>query len=102
MTSNELKIEELELVNGGSIFRRESEIRAAGIDLLKDDGTPGEFGYIWNTGDYYFNGQKLGSGEVDALLYYRTKMGIVAPSVKTAHDFYLEERRRDRGRRKKK
>lgn len=27
--------------------------------MKKEDGSPGSFGYIWNTGDYYWKGKKF-------------------------------------------
>ena len=82
----ELKKEELEQASGGSIFNIESVIRGAGIDLLKEDGTPGEFGYIWNTGDYYFQGEKIDSLDIKALTQYKKNHGSPAPSLKAAWD----------------
>ena len=84
----ELKKEELEQASGGSIFYIESVIRGAGIDLLKEDGTPGEFGYIWNTGDYYFQGKKIDSLDIKALLQYKDNHGAPAPSLQEAWDSY--------------
>ena len=84
----ELEQEELEQASGGSIFYIESVIRGAGIDLLKEDGTPGEFGYLWNTGDYYFQGQKIDSKDIKALVQFRKNHGAPAPSLKAAWDSY--------------
>jgi hypothetical protein len=87
----ELKKEELEQASGGSIFYIESVIRGAGIDLLKEDGTPGEFGYIWNTGDYYFQGKKIDSLDIKALTQYKENHGTPAPSLKAAWDSYKRD-----------
>jgi len=83
-----LEQEELEQASGGSIFNIESVIRGAGIDLLREDGTPGEFGYIWNTGDYYFQGKKIDSKDIKALTQYKQNHGEPAPSLKAAWDSY--------------
>ena len=80
----EIKPEDLEKVAGGSIKHREKHIREAGIDLIKKDGTPGEFGYLWNTGDYYFQGKKLNDEEISVLLRYSWRHGQPAPSLKFA------------------
>ena len=87
----ELEQEELEQASGGSIFNIESVIRGAGIDLLMEDGTPGEFGYIWNTGDYYFQGKKIDSLDIKALTQYKENHGTPAPSLKAAWDSYKRD-----------
>ena len=85
----ELNAEELEEVSGGSIFNRESSIRGAGIELWKEYGkVPGEFGYLWNSGDYCFKGQKIDLGDVNILEFYRDGTGEVAPSLKEAEKYF--------------
>ena len=54
-----LSDEELEGVAGGSWYITEEQAQKAGLTLKKEDGSPGSFGYLWNTGDYYWNGQKI-------------------------------------------
>jgi hypothetical protein len=90
----EVKPEELEKVAGGSIERPEKHIREAGIDLIKEDGTPGEFGYLWNTGDYYFQGKKLNDKEIDVLIDYGLLHNHPAPSLKVAIEVMKEWRNR--------
>ena len=90
----ELEQEELEQADGGSFVRPEAKIRAAGIDLLKEDGTPGEFGYLWNTGDYYFQGEELSDNAVNALIQYQKEHGVIAPSLQVALDSYIGHRKR--------
>ena len=51
--------EELDQVAGGSWLITEKEAKMAGLTLKKEDGSPGSFGYLWNTGDYYWNGEKI-------------------------------------------
>ena len=85
MKHHEINTNEMENVSGGSIFNREASIREAGIELLKEDGTPGSFGNLWNTGDYYFKKKKIGQGDINVLEKYREVHGEVAPSLKAAH-----------------
>ncbi len=85
MDPNELNQNDMEQASGGSLFNREDSIRNAGIELWKEYGkVPGEFGNIWNTGDYYFNGQKIGQGDVNVLEKYYDKYHEVAPSLEEA------------------
>ena len=85
----ELNTDTLEEVSGGSFVHTEASIREAGIDLLLDDGkTPGEFGYLWNTGDYYFKGKKLKDDDIRALQKYQDHYGQIAPSLDAAWDYY--------------
>ena len=85
----ELNIDTMEEVTGGSFVHTEASIREAGIDLLLDDGkTPGEFGYLWNTGDYYFKGKKLKDDDIRALQKYQDHYGQIAPSLDAAWDYY--------------
>lgn len=85
----ELNTEELEKASGGSIFNRESSILNAGIELWKEYGkVRGEFGNLWNSGDYYFKGKLVDQDQIDALEYYRDKNNAVAPSVDVAVTFY--------------
>ena len=90
----EVKPEDLDKVVGGSIERPEKQIRAAGIDLIKEDGTPGEFGYLWNTGDYYFQGKKLNDEEIDVLIDYGLLHNHPAPSLEVAIEVMKEWRNR--------
>ena len=88
-TKRELNIDALNMVAGGSIFHTEDEVTAAGIELWEVYGEKrGEFGYIYNTGDYYFKGRKLESSEAAALEHYTKKKGVVAPSVEEAVHWY--------------
>lgn len=88
MENKELNTNDLEQVSGGSIFNRESSIRDAGIELRNEDGTPGSFGIFYNSGDYYFQNQKIDQKDVDALEKYYEKFGTVAPSLAEARKKY--------------
>lgn len=100
-TRKELNAEELEKASGGSIFNRESSIRDAGIELWEEYGkTPGSFGYLWNSGDYYFKGQKIDLGDVNILEFYRNGTGEVAPSLKEAEKYFLKHRLHGSGKKK--
>ena len=84
-----LTVDEMNMVAGGSIFHKEDDVTAAGIELWEVYGEKrGEFGYIYNTGDYYFKGRKLESSEATALEHYTKKKGVVAPSVEEAVHWY--------------
>lgn len=88
-TKRKLNIDALNMVAGGSIFHTEAEVTAAGIELWEVYGEKrGEFGYIYNTGDYYFKGRKLESSEVAALEYYAKRKGVAAPSLEEAVQAY--------------
>lgn len=70
-----LKDEQLDGVAGGSWFIGQEEGEAAGLYLLKSDGSPGEWGNLWNTGDYYFNGHKLNGKEATACVNFYKAYG---------------------------
>ena len=96
-TKRELNIDALNMVAGGSIFHTEAEVTAAGIELWEVYGEKrGEFGYIYNTGDYYFKGRELGDYEVSALEHYTKTKGVVAPSVEEAVRVYKNRSRHSR------
>ena len=89
-----LNTREQELVNGGSMFNRESSIHAAGISLWKVYGQiPGKFGIFYNIGDYYFQGEQINQNQIDALEYYRDKKGEKAPSLEDAVELYEKRRK---------
>ena len=97
----ELNAEELEEASGGSIFNRESSIRGAGIELWEEYGkTPGSFGNLWNSGDYYFKGQKIDLGDVNILEFYHDGTGEVAPSLKEAEKYFKKNHLHNYGRKK--
>lgn len=91
---NKLNIEDMKDVNGGSIWVSEDRAKAIGVELRNEDGTPGEFGYLWNSGDYYFNGQKLDQSDVARLLDYYDMTGKAASSLEEAME-YIHKRMAD-------
>jgi hypothetical protein len=48
----------------------EKEAAGAGLALRKDDGSPGEWGHLWNTGQYVFQGKVVTLAEARALLKF--------------------------------
>lgn len=85
---------EQEQVNGGSIWNNESSIKEAGIELWKVyNQIPGDFGFFSNTGDYYFNGQRVDQSQINALEYYRKNKKVVAPSIEEAVAFYKNKKK---------
>ena len=79
---------ELNDVNGGSWLVTEERAAALGITLRNEDGTPGEFGYLWNTGDYYLGDRKLDSNEVARLTDFYDAHGYAAKSVEEAFEWF--------------
>ncbi|MBE8949027.1 MAG: hypothetical protein SR3Q1_00280 [Quinella sp. 3Q1] len=66
--------DELEQVAGGSFRVSEDNAKKAGIYLLKEDGTPGEWGNLWNTGDYYFGEEKITQSAARCIVtFYNSK-----------------------------
>lgn len=86
-----LSPEELDNVSGGSIAYPEEKVKKAGVYLQYEDGTPGSFGYLWNSGNYYFKGREISETDLELLIYYSEKYGFPAPSVQEARsDLYRE------------
>ncbi len=48
----------------------EQEGRQAGLTLQKSDGSPGEWGHMWNVGVYHFLGKAVTLKEAQALLKF--------------------------------
>jgi hypothetical protein len=64
---------EQEVMNTADGFQwhiTEKEAARAGLALRKDDGSPGEWGHLWNTGRYVFQGRVVTLAEVRALLRF--------------------------------
>lgn len=51
----------------------EKEAARAGMSLRKDDGSPGEWGHMWNIGRYIFQGKAVTLDEARALLKFSEK-----------------------------
>ena len=92
--NDELEIlsdEELDKVAGGSWYISEKEAKMAGIKLLKEDGSPGSFGYIWNTGDYYWNGKQISSSDAHDIIYFVKTNDYQPRSIQEARNFYAND-----------
>ena len=87
--NKKIESENLENVSGGSMWIREEKAKACGIELLNEDGTPGEWGYLYNTGDYYLNGRKLTQYETARLLDFYEVNGYPAKSVEECEECWL-------------
>ena len=83
-----LSDEELEGVAGGSWYITEEQAQKAGLTLKKEDGSPGSFGYLWNTGDYYWNGEKLSPSDAYDVIYFVKWNGRQPGSIEEANDYY--------------
>ena len=80
--------EQIEQVSGGSWNITEANGKKAGLSLRYDDGTEGEWGYLWNSGDYYWRGQKLSIYEAEAIVTFTNHCGRQPDSVAMAVDYY--------------
>ena len=90
----EMNEAELAQVNGGSIWLKEADGKAAGLTLMKEDGSAGSWGYLWNTGDYYWRGQKLSNQEARSVSFFTKHCGHQPGSVAEAIRFYDDEQAR--------
>ena len=87
--TGKIPLDELDAVSGGNIFTMsENEAKRAGIKLIKEDGTPGEFHWYYNTGDYYFDGKKI-DYETARDIYNVTVTHICGPWQIRDYDEYL-------------
>ena len=75
-------------VSGGSWRITESLGKASGLYLLNPDGSKGEWGSFWNSGDYYWRGTKLTNDEAYAITQYYESFGRQPDSVKEAVNYY--------------
>ena len=82
------KEEQLEGVSGGSWKVPESTGKAAGLSLRKENGAPGEWGYLWNTGDYYWRGKKVDDFEAYAIVKFYVDHGREPWDIKEAVRHY--------------
>jgi hypothetical protein len=48
----------------------EEDGRNAGLELRNEDGSAGSWGYLYNSGDYYWRGQKLTPTEANYIVHY--------------------------------
>ena len=84
--------EELDQVAGGSWFITEEQAKMSGLTLKKEDGSPGSFGYLWNTGDYYWNGEKLSLTDAYNVTYFVKWNGRQPRSIEEANNYASETR----------
>ncbi|MBR4153400.1 MAG: bacteriocin [Selenomonadaceae bacterium] len=89
--------EELDQVVGGSWYITEEQAKKSGLTLKKEDGSPGSFGYLWNTGDYYWNGEKLSPSDACHVIYFVKCNGRQPSSIKEANEYYADDRDDDVG-----
>ena len=82
-----LSDDELEQVAGGSLQVTEENAKKAGLTLKKEDGSPGSFGVFWNTGDYYWRGQKISNQEAWDIDFFTRRKGYQPDSIKEAEKF---------------
>ena len=85
--------EKIEQVSGGSWRVPEFKAKAIGLELRNSDGTPGEFGYFWNDGDYYFKGEKLTDGDLMDLINFYDANGYAAMTLEQANNFCADRRK---------
>ena len=86
-----LSDEELDKVAGGSWYISEKEAKMAGIKLLKEDGSPGSFGYLWNTGDYYWKGEKISWTDAGYVSNFTEWNGKQPGSIDEAKKYFGED-----------
>ena len=87
MTDN-AKDDALENVNGGSWFITEEDGKEAGLALKNIDGAAGSWGYLYNSGDYYWRGHCLGLREANAIFHFTKDMHRQPNTIKEAVDRY--------------
>lgn len=86
-----LSDDELEQVAGGSWRISEEEAKKCGLTLKKEDGSPGSFGYLWNTGDYYWKDKKISDKAAYSISYFVEAKGRQPNSVQEAVECYERE-----------
>ena len=94
MELEKLTDDELELIAGGSIKVREEPAKKAGIYLLKSDGTPGEWGNLWNNGDYYWRGEKIEYYQANRIIEFYKKHGRQPYNLKESEDYYNSQQQK--------
>ena len=61
--------------------------KEAGLSLRNPDGTPGEWGYLWNSGDYYWQGNKVTDNEAAAIVQFYKQFNRRPFTVREAVEF---------------
>ena len=82
-----LSDDELEQVAGGSFRLTEEQAKKYEISLIKEDGSPGEFGYLWNTGDYYWHHQKISNEDIQCIKNFVNRKGYQPNNLREAKEF---------------
>ena len=78
---------QLDEVVGGSWRIPEDGGKKAGLSLRKSDGSPGSWGYLWNSGDYFWRGNKVSDGDAYDIYIFTYHNDRQPHSVKEANDF---------------
>ena len=86
--NNKLTDEQIKDASGGSWYITEEDGKEAGLELRNEDGTAGSWGYLYNSGDYYWRGQRLSITEANAIIHFTKDMGRQPHSVQEATDKY--------------
>ena len=99
--TGKMSLDELDAVSGGSVFSlSKEEADFCGVELLKEDGTPGEYTWYHNYGDYYFRGRKISTSDAKGI-YELTRSNCQNCQI-TDYDEYVrfkatvEEQRRQK------
>ena len=85
---NLLNEKELNETEGGSWFITEEDGKAAGLELKNIDGTEGSWGYLYNSGDYYWKGHALTETEANAIVMFTKDTGKQPKSITEATEKY--------------
>ena len=81
---SDIKEEDLKNVNGGSWFISEEDGKKAGLTLQNEDKAPGSWGYLYNSGDYYWKGQKVSMTEANAIVHFTNDRGYQPDTLEEA------------------
>jgi len=82
-----LSDEELDGVAGGSWYVKQKDAERAGITLKKDDGSPGKWDNLWNTGNYYWRGKEISGNEARAVIGYITRFNRQPKDIEEAKEY---------------
>ena len=82
-----LSDEQLDQVAGGSLQLSEKDAKKCGITLLKEDGSPGEFTWYYNFGDYYWNYRKISDKEAYDIVEFTEQNGRQPNSLREVKEF---------------
>ncbi|MBR1645918.1 MAG: hypothetical protein IJ685_03975 [Selenomonadaceae bacterium] len=88
-----LRDEELDGVAGGSIRVPEELAKKAGLTLVNEDGSPGKWGNLWNTGDYYWRGNKISDEDAHNIIHFIRSKDKVPNSIEEVNTFHENMRK---------